>query len=49
MHACGHDGHTATLSGVAKVLNSMKSEIEGTIVFLHQHTRITARRSECND
>ncbi|MEK5067151.1 M20 family metallopeptidase [Sporosarcina sp. FSL K6-1508] len=37
MHACGHDGHTATLLGLAKVLNSMKSEIEGTIVFLHQH------------
>lgn len=37
MHACGHDGHTATLLGLAKVLNSMKSEIKGTIVFLHQH------------
>lgn len=37
MHACGHDGHTATLLGLAKVLNGMKSEIEGTIVFLHQH------------
>ncbi|MFC4557792.1 M20 family metallopeptidase [Virgibacillus kekensis] len=37
MHACGHDGHTATLLGLAKVLNSLKSEIEGTIVFLHQH------------
>ncbi|GAA0316605.1 N-acetyl amino acid acetylase SndC [Bacillus carboniphilus] len=37
MHACGHDGHTATLLGLAKVLNSMKSEIEGTVVFLHQH------------
>lgn len=37
MHACGHDGHTATLLGLAKVLNGMKSELEGTIVFLHQH------------
>ncbi|WP_340372634.1 M20 family metallopeptidase [Peribacillus sp. FSL E2-0218] len=37
MHACGHDGHTATLLGLAKVLNGMKSEIEGTVVFLHQH------------
>ncbi|WP_308216612.1 M20 family metallopeptidase [Pseudalkalibacillus decolorationis] len=37
MHACGHDGHTATLLGLAKVLNGMKSDIEGTIVFLHQH------------
>lgn len=37
MHACGHDGHTATLLGLAKALNSMKSEIEGTVLFLHQH------------
>ncbi|MFJ7364791.1 M20 family metallopeptidase [Peribacillus frigoritolerans] len=37
MHACGHDGHTATLLGLAKVLNGMKQEIEGTVVFLHQH------------
>ncbi|WP_099159608.1 M20 family metallopeptidase [Virgibacillus ndiopensis] len=37
MHACGHDGHTATLLGLAKVLNGLKSEIEGTVVFLHQH------------
>ena len=37
MHACGHDGHTATLLGLAKVLNGMRSEIQGTIVFLHQH------------
>lgn len=37
MHACGHDGHTATLLGLAKVLNGMQSEIQGTIVFLHQH------------
>src|SRR5699024_10031177 len=28
MHACGHDGHTATLLGLAKVLNGMKSEIQ---------------------
>ncbi|WP_243354788.1 M20 family metallopeptidase [Bacillus litorisediminis] len=37
MHACGHDGHTASLLGLAKVLNSMKSEIEGMVVFIHQH------------
>jgi len=37
MHACGHDGHTATLLGLAKVLNSIKAEIGGTVVFIHQH------------
>lgn len=37
MHACGHDGHTATLLVLAKVLNEMKEDIEGSIVFIHQH------------
>ncbi|MED4202489.1 M20 family metallopeptidase [Neobacillus mesonae] len=37
MHACGHDSHTATLLVLAKVLNSMKEEIEGNVVFIHQH------------
>ena len=27
MHACGHDGHTAILMGVAEVLASMKKEL----------------------
>lgn len=36
MHACGHDGHTATLLGVAKVLSKYQKEIEGNIVFIHQ-------------
>ncbi|MED1468467.1 M20 family metallopeptidase [Bacillus salipaludis] len=37
MHACGHDSHTATLLGLSKVLNCMKDEIEGNVVFIHQH------------
>ncbi|MGN1400943.1 MAG: M20 family metallopeptidase [Bacillus sp. (in: firmicutes)] len=37
MHACGHDGHTATLLVLAKALNQIKDEIEGTVVFIHQH------------
>jgi amidohydrolase len=37
MHACGHDGHTATLLVLAKTLAEMKDELEGNIVFIHQH------------
>src|SRR5699024_12835183 len=37
MHACGHDGHTATLLVLAKVLKTHQENIPGTVVFLHQH------------
>lgn len=36
MHACGHDGHTAMLMGVAEVLAGMRAEIAGTILFVFQ-------------
>jgi amidohydrolase len=36
MHACGHDSHTAMLMGVATVLNKMKNNVPGTVVFLFQ-------------
>jgi amidohydrolase len=36
MHACGHDSHVAMLMGVATVLNKMKKNIKGTVVFLFQ-------------
>lgn len=37
MHACGHDGHTATLLILAKVMKDYQEDLQGTIVFLHQH------------
>ncbi|MFC4076952.1 M20 metallopeptidase family protein [Salinithrix halophila] len=37
MHACGHDGHMATLLGLAEVLTGMREAIAGRIVFLFQH------------
>lgn len=42
MHACGHDGHTATLLGVAKTMSEMRDELRGQIVFLFQHAEETA-------
>lgn len=37
MHACGHDGHTATLLVLAKVLNGLQDQLSGMVVFIHQH------------
>lgn len=36
MHACGHDGHTAALLGVATVLAEHREQLKGTVVFIHQ-------------
>ncbi|MEM9417187.1 MAG: M20 family metallopeptidase [Bacteroidota bacterium] len=36
MHACGHDVHTTSLIGVAKLLAGLKDEFEGTIKLLFQ-------------
>ena len=37
MHACGHDGHTATLLQLAKSIHEMQEELAGEYVFIHQH------------
>ncbi|THE11069.1 amidohydrolase [Bacillus timonensis] len=37
MHACGHDGHTATLLVLAKTLHEMKDQLAGNVVLIHQH------------
>lgn len=36
MHACGHDVHTASLLGTARILNSIKDQFEGTVRLLFQ-------------
>lgn len=36
MHACGHDAHTASLLGAAKILHELKDEFEGTIKLIFQ-------------
>lgn len=36
MHACGHDVHTSSLLGVARILNELKYEWEGTVKLIFQ-------------
>ena len=36
MHACGHDVHTASLMGVAKILWSMRDQLKGTVRLIFQ-------------
>lgn len=36
MHACGHDTHIAMLIGAAHVLNKMKNQLTGKVVFVFQ-------------
>lgn len=36
MHACGHDVHTSSLLGTARILNELKDEFEGTIKLFFQ-------------
>lgn len=36
MHACGHDAHTAILTGAAQVINEHRDELHGAVRFLFQ-------------
>lgn len=36
MHACGHDGHTASLLGVAMILSELRDQLHGTVKFVFQ-------------
>ena len=36
MHACGHDGHTANLVGVARVLSRLTRRLAGSVKFIFQ-------------
>lgn len=36
MHACGHDAHTATLLGVAKILSKYEDQLHGKVKFIFQ-------------
>lgn len=36
MHACGHDVHTSSLLGTARILNDLKDQFEGTVKLIFQ-------------
>lgn len=46
MHACGHDGHTATLLGAATALAEVRSQIRGAVKFIFQPAEETTGGAE---
>lgn len=46
MHACGHDGHTSILLGVARMLSAHKNRLNGNVKFVFQPAEEIARGAQ---
>ena len=46
MHACGHDGHTATLLGTAQTLSELRKRLPGPVKFIFQPAEETVGGAE---
>ena len=46
MHACGHDGHTATLLGAAQTLSELREHLPGPVKFIFQPAEETTGGAE---
>lgn len=49
MHACGHDGHTASLLGAARILSECRDQFSGVVRLLFQPAEEIAVGAACHD